>query len=1192
MDKNSAINLIDKTFNKAFDEAKFTNFIQNLLNDFEIKPYKASGNTIWEDQRDHISYYKRIGKYIDPEGEALDVLLIQVKNVSKLERARTALRNFVIKHLNNFEKDYALVAFYSKDDEGFDWRFSFVKREIQSYMDEKTQKVKMRKEFTPAKRYSFLVGVYEKSHTAKTQLLPLLQNIANNPTIAELEKAFSIERVTDEFFEQYKNLYIKVYEHFEKQDLSIFDDGQLDASGFTKKLLGQIVFLYFLQKKGWLGVPNNERWGKGKRDFLQKLFDESLSKDKNYFKDYLQYLFYEALAKERDNDNSFYPRFNGRIPFLNGGLFEAQYDWKNANISIPQHFFRSGEENEDKRTGILDVFDRYNFTIKEDEPLDKEVAVDPEMLGKVFENMLEIKERKSKGAFYTPREIVHYMCQESLIHYLDNALNNYNNAYQEFGADQTNMFGNTGNNGQQSIQSEINENIVPKEDIEQYIREGHLYLENDTRVANKGKTQTYQYKLADSIINNADIIDKKLTEIRICDPAIGSGAFPVGLLHELVTAQLVLKPHLSYTYLNNKLIDFGFQERESVNESRYVYRLKKHIIQESIYGVDIDRSAIDIARLRLWLSLVVDEDDLEPIETLPNLDYKIVCGNSLIGLPPQGADRYPALKDELEALKKQFYVETNEQEKKLLRKNINEKIQSVLTVAEDFEGYPIDFDYELFFSEVWKEKGGFDIVIGNPPYLQIQYLTDDDKDLLKKIKYDVFSLRGDLYELFYERGKLILRNEGHLCYITSNKWLRANYGKTTRNYFIEKVNPKILYDFGQEMVFSTAIVHSNVLLFQNSSFNNEFYGVAFKDEDFKQLNLTDYFDKNKTLLSFKKDEVWSITSLQLTKIKNKIESKGRKLSEWDNKITRGIITGLNEAFIIDEEKFKSFSLNPKNNEVLKKIVRGRDTRKYYCNDSNKWMIISRFNENQIIKEDYPDIYEYLLGFELALKKRGQVRNGQHHWLELDNTPSKKFFTQFEEPKIVFSEIVSEPQFCLDTQNLYPEATSFFIVGENLKWLCAFLNSEPITVIFRLFYAGGELVGKFRYKKTFLNSLPIPIPNPAIESVIEKLVDYLTFYKTIFQNEQLNNSISNYYELIIDAIVYEILFNSEFQSAKKTILRHLNNLEPINDEMSEEEKLGIIQSEYERLYHPDHSVRYAIETLDSIEEVRIIREALK
>jgi hypothetical protein len=299
--------------------------------------------------------------------------------------------------------------------------------------------------------------------------------------------------------------------------------------------------------------------------------------------------------------------------------------------------FRNKEKNKsgDEGTGVLDVFDRYNFTIKEDEPLDKEVAVDPEMLGKVFENMLDITERKSKGAFYTPREIVHYMCQESLIHYLDNALNSGTSSFQELGSDQTALFGgSTNKKGNLKIELEHTDNIrVPKKDIETYIREGHFALENDERVATKGETKTYKYQLPESIRQNADLIDQKLSDIRICDPAIGSGAFPVGLLHELVNAMLVLKPHFSYDYLTKKLKDFGIEHRESVSESRYIYRLKRHIIQESIYGVDIDASAIDIARLRLWLSLVVDEDDLDPIETLPNLDYKIVCGNSLIGLP-------------------------------------------------------------------------------------------------------------------------------------------------------------------------------------------------------------------------------------------------------------------------------------------------------------------------------------------------------------------------------------------------------------------------------------------------------------------------------------------------------------------------------------------------------------------------------
>jgi hypothetical protein len=220
MDKKSAIHLIEDTFNAKFDENKFILFVKNFLNDIEPKNNHYHSNQVifWDAYKEHINSYKRIGKYIDPEGNALDVLIVEVKSVVKLERARTSLRNFVIKHLSKFDKDFALVAFYSKEDNGADWRFSFIKLEHQAYLDEEKQKVKIRKEFTPAKRYSFLVGEYEHSHTAKNQLLPLLQNIANNPTLEELEAAFSIEKITDEFFGQYKNLFIKLSAHFENDE--------------------------------------------------------------------------------------------------------------------------------------------------------------------------------------------------------------------------------------------------------------------------------------------------------------------------------------------------------------------------------------------------------------------------------------------------------------------------------------------------------------------------------------------------------------------------------------------------------------------------------------------------------------------------------------------------------------------------------------------------------------------------------------------------------------------------------------------------------------------------------------------------------------------------------------------------------------------------------------------------------------
>ena len=972
MDKKIAKMLIEDTFNNAFNEEQFTVFAKNLLNDLEPKSDFYTGNLIWDDYKEHINTYKRIGKYVDPEGEALDVLIVEVKSVTKLERARTTLRNFVIKHLSKFEKDYALVAFYSKEDEGTDWRFSFIKLEYRSELDEGKGKVKTKKEFTPAKRYSFLVGKYEKAHTAKNQLLPLLQNIANNPTIEELEAAFSIEKVTDEFFNQYKDLYIKLFEHFENDSHLKAELGKagIDNARFTKKLLGQIVFLYFLQKKGWLGVAQNERWGKGDKRFVQHLFEKALAEGVTFFKDKLQYLFYEALAKERDNINSYYKRFDCRIPFLNGGLFEANYDWENANISIPESLFRNEEKNKsgDVGTGVLDVFDRYNFTIKEDEPLDKEIAVDPEMLGKVFENMLDITERKSKGAFYTPREIVHYMCQESLIHYLDNALNSAANSYQELGAAQTSLFGgSTDKKGNLKLEIEHTDHTqVPKKDIETYIREGHFALENDERVAAKGESKTYQYQLPESIRLNADLIDQKLSDIRICDPAIGSGAFPVGLLHELVNAMLVLKPHLSKEYLTKKLNFFGFAHRESVNDNRYVYRLKRHIIQESIYGVDIDASAIDIARLRMWLSLVVDEDDLDPIETLPNLDYKIVCGNSLIGMP-ETAMRNLQVEAELESLKEKFYNITDEKEKKALRQQINSKIRELLDSAEQFCGYKIDFDFKLFFSEVWREKGGFDVVIGNPPYVEAKKLKHISSSLKQ---YGVYSGTADLSVYFLEKGLRLTRPNGLLSLITTNKFFNTGYGKLVRG-FIRKKNITHLVNFEQVEVFEKVLVSSVVISVENSNINSD----NFIFQGFKNLKFLEFrrqFENKKNSFSrysqnLLDDNEWTFSDLTEIRLKQTIEKRGTKIIDINGvQVFRGVTTGYNPAFIIDgERKSELFNDDIRSADVIKPLLQGRNIRKWTYNYNNEYLI---FTKQGIEIKNYPSIELHLRGFYEELPK--------------------------------------------------------------------------------------------------------------------------------------------------------------------------------------------------------------------------------
>lgn len=1180
MDKKQAQQLIQQLFTQPFELENYRHFVRNLLNHYEERSGHYTGNYIPDAFKQHVNQYWRIGKYVDPDGNQLDLLVVEVKSLAKLERARSSLRNFAVNRLKQFEKEASLIAFYAQDDHGADWRFSFVKIEHEAYQDDKG-KVKLKQELTPARRYSYLVGQHENSHTACRQLMPVLEMDYADPRIEEIEAAFSIEKITDEFFDQYKALFQKLAEHLKKQPWfkqPSNEETDQAVSRFAKKLLGQIVFLYFLQKKGWLGAAKGKAWGEGSRRFLRERYQQTETEGRNYYRDFLQYLFYEALAckREEQDDPGYYHRFQCRVPFLNGGLFEAEYDWQKVDIEIPNALFHNDEKTKagDVGTGILDVFDRYNFTIKEDEPLDKEVAVDPEMLGKVFENMLEVTERKSKGAFYTPREIVHYMCQESLIHYLDNRLNSYATSYEELDSPQTNLFANTTSKGQLKLTAEHQDIKVPKEDIETLIRKGHLALENDTRVLSKGKeTKDYKFQLPESVRSHAKAIDDALADIKVCDPAIGSGAFPVGLLHEIVNARQALAPHSG--------------------NHQSAYDLKRHAIAESIYGVDVDASAIDIARLRLWLSLIVDEEDYGTIEALPNLDYKIVQGDSLIGIEVDLFNQH--LFNDIEAKKKSFFSTTDHDEKTRLSADINALIHELTRGSELF-------DFKVYFSEVWHHKGGFDVVIGNPPYVQIQNFSGQQvqKDWEAQ-KYDSFAKRGDVYCLFYEKGYRLLKDKGALAFITSNKWMRAAYGEKLRRFFLNKVEIKQLIDFGDSPIFSEATTYTNILLFEKGKQLNPPIAWDLSSAYRKATSLERMLDENPAGAALFNEESFVIASAEMAAIKKRIEQVGTPLKEWDIAINYGIKTGFNEAFIIDgQKKDELIAADPKSAEIIKPILRGRDIKRYRVDFADLWLIIAKYGSYKTLPKEYPVIYKHLSQYEEKLKARGQCRYtssgnakkgdypGQHHWLELDNNPQDNYLAEFGKEKIVYAEIVFDSAFYYDTSGSFPEATAFVLTGENTKFLTALLNSELLTFTFRAFYAGGDLRGDtFRYKKVFLQNLPVIKPKTPVSQLTEALVDYVQLAKSLGQKLQ-----STYFEQLIDALVYELYFPDELKAAGKDILRHLGELTPVIDDMSDEEKLSILQREFDRLYDPRHPVRNIIETLDSVEVVRTIREALQ
>jgi len=687
-----------------------------------------------------------------------------------LERARTAIRNFVADHLKQRDgKDAALVAFLSPSEKS--WRFSYIKMEYAA-VEKDDGKVGVQTKLTPARRSSYIVGEEESCHTAQSRFLDLLQDTENHPTLAQIEDAFSVEAVTKEFFEQYKALFLNLKDELDdlaQKDKTIgaeFAAKKVSTADFAKKLMGQIVFLYFLQKKGWLGVAQGGDWGDGTHNFLRQLFDGKFGSYKNFFNDILEPLFYDTLATDRVHE-AWCERFKCRIPFLNGGLFEpvAGYDWKKTDITIPNSLFSNSKKTAagDDGTGILDVFDRYNFTVNEAEPLEKEVAIDPEMLGKVFENLLEVKERKSKGSFYTPREIVHYMCQESLINYLDTAINAVE---PQMHTDET-PIGKTG--GKSSAENPwATAAKIPRADLETFIHAGDQishYEAVETRYAGR--------EMPKKIKEHAKRLDEKLADIAVCDPAIGSGAFPVGMMQEIVRARSALTP-----YFND------------IHE-RTAYHFKRHAIQNCLYGVDIDPGAVEIAKLRLWLSLVVDEEDVKQIKPLPNLDYKIVVGNSLLAVDKTLFNK--ELSDRLEDLKPKYFDATDRKLKEGYRREIDRIIHELTSGK-------AAFDFEIYFSEIFHSKKGFDVVIANPPYGANISAGD-----MEKIKLRIRDTgNSNSAALFIDFGKnRISHPKGTVTFIVpksllfSEDWfslVKSMAGETSKLVDVEKAFEKVLLE--------------------------------------------------------------------------------------------------------------------------------------------------------------------------------------------------------------------------------------------------------------------------------------------------------------------------------------------------------------------------------------------------------------
>lgn len=776
MNTDSIKNRFAQVFENDYQGYEY--FIENVVNliftgDDAYEPLPVPEEFLTDEKRQRanesgILSILKVGT-VDAE-EPVDLYDITLSDKKELQYNRVGIQQFIRSELFSFTN--AFMLFHNETPEGKDWRFSYAYKET-------TQK-----SMTSAKRYTYLFG---KNHRARTASERFAKLAGEDKNTQNLLNAFSVEALSKDFFNEYKNqynLFCKfISEHknnpeFFGSKMAYWEDKSL--RDYVKKMMGRITFIYFLQRKGWIN---------GDMQYMQNAFQKSPHQD-DYLDMFLEPLFFGVLnTKPKDRktlfekegwDLSLLKEWKD-VPYLNGGLFERD-EHDQPKSKFPAEMFKN----------LFDFYARYNFTIDENDPDDAEVGVDPEMLGHIFENLLE--DNKDKGAFYTPKEIVQYMCRESLIAYLTNC---------------------------------AEENT------------GHKYPHEQTEASVRTLVQTPEQIVPKMSHRQKEDFGKALREVKICDPAIGSGAFPMGLLNELVRLRIAIGAW--------------------ADKANDIAALKREIIQNNIYGVDIEKGAVDIARLRFWLSIVVDS---EQPEALPNFDYKFMQGNSLLecfdgvdlsrmldnegttsghrkkkskagenqlGLEFVSADTKRNLQ-----LKLHDYFNIADHEQKLQQRNsINESVKKYicqLGISSSAEAKLSTLDpsanQEFFLWHTWFkdvfDKGGFDIVIGNPPY-GAKY-DSQTKHYYQNIYVTAKNIKGvqkaslDTYTLFIEFGYNLLRKNGSFAYIVPISLTSSDSLTGVHRILIQNCDTIHIssYAVRPKPVFENAVVNTSILLFQKT----------------------------------------------------------------------------------------------------------------------------------------------------------------------------------------------------------------------------------------------------------------------------------------------------------------------------------------------------------------------------------------
>ncbi|MDX9881215.1 MAG: TaqI-like C-terminal specificity domain-containing protein [Prolixibacteraceae bacterium] len=965
--------------------------------------------------------------------------------------------------------------------------------------------------------------------------------------------------------------------------LQAFNPNAEDNSDYYKAILQNLFFATLNTE-----MPKDG----GNRVFID---DKKKNKNTGYTEEYMDHLVFRYKNRFVNPDEGL--KLFENIPFLNGGLFECLdrrdpetnvemridgfsstpskqpvvpnvlFFGRNDDLDLSSEFEDKNKYKHCKARGIINILNSYKFTIEENTPLEQEIALDPELLGKIFENLLasynpetRTTARKQTGSYYTPREIVNYMVDESLMAYLKTYLNCDSNDLCDGHDEKTDE-----NHG--------NQNNHTNHSPDHLLRQLFAYESEDNPFAGDEET-------ARNIIN-------ALSECKILDPACGSGAFPMGILHKMVFVLGKLDP-CNYTWKQAQLEKAQRDkqraqqfEDETLRETAlksaddkiaYIeasfgetgheldYARKLFLIENCIYGVDIQQIAVQISKLRFFISLMVDQrvDDAKPnrnILSLPNLETKFVAANTLIPVdkPQQGTiismdANVKRVEEELHEIRQRIFFTKKWPDKKKLKKQEREK-RKELEKALISSGFPAGsagqiaswdpfdplhsapfFDPEVMFTiEKDKQGGHFDVVIGNPPYIEHKKLKYISSELKKH--YKVYAGTADLYVYFYEQGINALKNKGTSTLVTSNKFIKTEYGKNLREFLTSNYLKEII-DFTDIHIFDALVASSVVITLKEKreSYNTIF--VSCNDSTF-EIGLSAFVNQNRLLIKndLLNPELWLLDKIGHLSLKNKIESNGSKIKDIDSMYCyRGITTGFNPAFIIDITKRNEFLENNKNNsEFIKPLLQGRNIRKWVYKGSNEYLLFIPWHfplhknpditgsstiAEKAFKEKYKDLYNHLEIFKEELSKRNSDETGiRYEWYALQRC-ANTYYEEFDKSeKIIWGLTADKWAFAYDDKKHFLPSNGYILTSSKipLKYILSILNSRLMRFYFGfigIMTAGGA----FTLKQNTISELPMKLTQN--NTLFIKLVD------KILKNSEMVELVMTC-ETRLDLMVYKL-----------------------------------------------------------------------